>query len=136
MSELHYFNPAQNLERGESSMHVIEVREGDEVIGGADIEYFSSPVPFYQVSDLWISHEHHGEGHGSKVMDYIEKMLKQKGKAGFLVDAIDANSPAKGMYERRGWQRVPDSLGQYVFNLPKGVKPDIFQNVQYRGEGT
>ena len=44
-------------------------------------------------------------------MEYIEAMLKKKGKAGFLVDAIDSRSPAKGFYARRGWLHVPNSHG-------------------------
>ncbi len=60
-------------------------------------------------------------------------MLKRKGKAGFLVNAIDSESLANGFYARRGWRLVPGSSEQYVFNLPKEVGPEVFQNVQYRG---
>ncbi len=134
MSELRYFTPKQNIERDEYPMHVIEIREGDELVAGADIEYFSTPVPFYQISDLWVKHEYHGRRYGSRLMKYIEDMLIAKRKAGFLVDAIDPTSPARGFYARRGWLPVPHSLGQYVFNLPKGTSPDIFKNVELRGD--
>ncbi len=78
MSELRYFNPAQNIERNEPAIHTIEVHNEDgEIIGGADIEYFSKPIPFYQVTDLWVKYEHHGKGYGSKVMQYVVVMKKK-----------------------------------------------------------
>lgn len=48
MPELRYFNPFQNKERDELPMHTIEVHDDNgKIIGGADIEYFSKPIPFY-----------------------------------------------------------------------------------------
>jgi GNAT superfamily N-acetyltransferase len=133
MPEIFYHSPRQNIEQNGHACHTVEIREGKILLGGADIEYFSKPIPFYQISALWTEYEHRGKGYGSKVMEYIERLLKEKRKAGFLVDAIDSDSPAKGFYARRGWIKVPDSFGQYVFNLPKNVGPEIFQNVQCRG---
>ncbi len=127
MPELFYHNPAQNIERGENAKHTIEVRDGDELIGGAEIEYFSKPLPVYQVSHLWVEPDHQGKGYSTKVMAYIERMLKQKGRAGVLVDSIDQDSLASGLYARRGWLLVPDSDCLYVYNLPKGVEPKLFQ---------
>ncbi len=132
MPEIIYQNPAQNIEQGGESRHTIEVREGDEVIGSAEIDYFSKPIPVYQVTDLWTEPEHQGKGHASKVMEYIEQMLRKKGKAGVLVDAIDVDSPASGFYARRGWLPVPGSQGVHVYNLPAGVGPEVFQAYEYR----
>lgn len=59
-------------------------------------------------------------------------MLKKKKRAGFLVDAIMDGNPAKGFYERRGWIPVPGGKDQFVYNLPKTVKPEVFVGMEYR----
>ncbi len=133
MSEIRYHNPKENIAREEEPRHTIDIEIDGELIGRADIEYGSKPIPHYQLSNLYVEYEYQGKGYGSKIMDYLEKMLVKKGKAGVLVDAIDTESAAEGMYERRGWKRVPPAFkNQFVFNLPKGVTPDIFQNYEMR----
>ena len=133
MSEIRYHNPEANRERGEEPHHTIDIVIDDELIGRADIEYGSKPIPYYQLSGLYVESEFQQKGYGSKIMDYFEKMLKEKGKAGVLVDAIDPSAPQAKMYEKRGWLPVPPAFkGQYVFNLPKGVSPDIFENYEIR----
>lgn len=65
-------------------------------------------------------------------MDKIEEKLRKTGRAGFLVDAIFDDSPARGMYARRDWIPVPGGRDQFVFNLPKDVDPARFVGVEYR----
>lgn len=102
------------------------------VIAGAEINYFSSPIPHYQITDIWVEHEMQGMGIGSELMEKIEAMLVKKGRAGFLVDAILDTNPATGFYERRGWIPVPRNKYQYVFNLPNGVSANKFMGIELR----
>lgn len=133
MRKLEYRNPIQNIETGREARHTIDVtNEHGEVIGGAEIDYFSKPIPYYQITDIWVDHIKHGQGIGSEIMEKIEKILIDKGRAGFLVDAIWDTNPANGFYERRGWIPVPGNKKQYVFNLPKDVSVDKFIGVEYR----
>lgn len=121
------------MERGEEPAHTIEVVGDDgEVIAQAEINYFSRPMPYYQLTDLYTDRAHQGKGFASRIMDAFEAKLKTTGKAGFLVDGILPGSDASGMYERRGWIPVPGGLGQYVYNLPAGTGPEKFIGVEMR----
>lgn len=132
MEEITYISPQENLGRDEEPKHTIEFKIDDEVIGKAEIEYFSKPFPLYQISDLYIEPEHQGEGKASKIMEKVEEMLKERKKPGVLVDAIDEDSPAKGMYQRRGWQEVPDQGGLFVYNLPDKISIDQLRGYRDR----
>ncbi|MBI2473631.1 GNAT family N-acetyltransferase [Candidatus Uhrbacteria bacterium] len=132
--EVHYRNPEANLEQGEDPKHTFEIidEKTGEPLARAEIEYFSKPIPYYQVSDLYTEHAYQGKGYASRIMKEIEDMLKKKNRTGFLVDAIFSDNPASGFYERRGWIPVPGNKDQYVFNLPKNVDATIFQSVEMR----
>ena len=133
MKNFEYHNPSSNKERGEDPRHTFELKneEGD-VIAGAEIDYYSSPIPYYQVTDIWVDHDQQGQGIASELMKTIEEMLKHKKKTGFLVDAIMEGNPAKGFYERRGWRPIPGRTDQYVYNLPKNIEPAIFVGAEHR----
>jgi GNAT superfamily N-acetyltransferase len=132
--EVHYRNPETNLEQGEDPQHTLEIidEKTGETIARAEIEYFSKPIPYYQVSDLYTEQAYQGRGYASKIMEKIEEMLKKKKRPGFLVDAIFSDHPASGFYQRRGWIPVPGNNEQYVFNLPKNADVKIFQFVEAR----
>lgn len=133
MDEIHYRNPQLNIERGEDQQHTVEmIDEEGRVLGRAEIHYYSKPIPYYQITDIYTELDYQGQGVASKIMVWIEQWLKQKKKTGFLVDAIDTESPASGFYERRGWIPVPGNRFQFVYNLPKNVQPDIFIGVEAR----
>lgn len=135
MRSFEYHNPLANIERGEVPRHTFELQNKDGVvIAGAEIDYFSKPIPYYQITDIWVDHDQQGQGIASELMENIESMLKKKKRAGFLVDAIMEGNPAKGFYQRRGWIPVPGPAfkSQYVFNLPNGVLPEIFVAVEQR----
>ena len=116
-----YSNPKENLERGEDSLHTIDLILDGKVIGRAEITYYSKPFPLYQISDLYVEIEHQGAGRAGKIMEQVESFLKARKRAGVLVDAIDIDSSASGMYKRRGWQEVPGQRDLFVYNLPKSA---------------
>lgn len=130
--QIQYLSPKEALGRGESPQHRLDLFVDGEKIGSAEIDYFSRPLPLYQLSDLCILFEHHSKGYGSQIMDQVEAWLKKKKKPGVLVDAIDADAPAYGMYERRGWKRIPDSSYLYVFNWPEGVSLDVLKGYAFQ----
>lgn len=122
MESFNHISPIENIK--DPYMHKMELLVDGERVGEADVEYFSKPFPIYQISHLSVDYKKQGMGYGSKLMENIENWLKKKGKAGVLVDAIDMDSPAAGMYARRGWTEVPNSFGLHVFNMPKGATID------------
>ncbi|MCC2631300.1 MAG: Acetyltransferase domain [Candidatus Paceibacter sp.] len=130
MESFNHISPIDNIEDPYS--HKMELIVDGEKVGEADVEYFSRPFPLYQISSMGVEFEKQGQGFGSKLMGYIEGVLKKKGKAGVLVDAIDPSSPAAGMYARRGWIEVPDSNGLHVFNMPKGATIDQLKGYVFR----
>ena len=136
MNKVEYRSPAQNLEFEADTYHTFEICDPKgEIISRAEVEYFSKPIPYYQLTDISTEHDYRGEGFASLVMDAFEAFLKKRGKAGFLVDAIMDGDPAQGWYERRGWLQVAkekEHIGQYVFNLPKDVLPSVFRKVEMR----
>ncbi|MCR4313633.1 MAG: GNAT family N-acetyltransferase [Candidatus Uhrbacteria bacterium] len=133
MKIFEYHNPEANKDRGEDPRHTFELKGAKgETIAGAEIDYYSKPIPHYQVTDIWVDFEHQGQGIASELMGKIEEMLKAKKRAGFLVDAIMEGNPTKGFYERRGWIPVPGGMNQFVFNLPRGAEPESFISVENR----
>lgn len=132
MEKLKVYNPKENKERKEDLIHQIDLEIDGKKIATAEIVYYSKPVPLYQIDLLYVNKEYQGQGYGTRIMAQIEKMLKQKHKAGVLVEGIKESSPAKGMYKRRGWQAVPKEPGMFVYNLPKGVLPEKFTGYIHR----
>ena len=98
----------------------IDLEVAGKLVGRAKIKYSDVPFSMYWIHDLKIQPQAQGEGYGSKVMEHIESILLEKNVAGVLLDNISENSPAYGMYERRGWIKVPGSKYGYAFNLPTG----------------
>ena len=127
-----YQNPKNNLERDKEPIHTLELEINGKIIGTAEIEYFSKPFPFYQISHIGVDYPYKGQGYGSKMMDFIENFLREMRRAGVLLEAIDPDSPAAGMYARRGWQELPDSDGVHAYNLPKDIPIEILINYERR----
>lgn len=132
MEKIAYNNPKENLEKGEDPIHTFDISLDNKIIGRAEITYYSKPFPLYQIDSLFIEPEYQGVGRGSEIMDQIENFLKKRNKAGVLVDAIDLNSPASGMYERRGWQQIPGEDYLYAYNLPKKAKLEDLRSYSTR----
>lgn len=128
--EVHYTSPAEQLEEP-LPHHAFELLKDDKVIGGAEVEYFSRPLPFYQLTELWVEPEYTGSGGASRIMDQVENFLEERKKPGILTDAITDDNPAKGLYERRGWQLVPDQM-LHVYNWPDHVPTSILQGYAFR----
>lgn len=111
--------------------HKFELKDGTKVVGGAEIDYFSKPLPLYQLTDLWIDFEYAGRGNASRLMTQVETFLKERRKPGVLTEAI-LDGPAQGMYGRRGWMAVPDMPGRYVYNWPEHVSVDVLKGYEMR----
>lgn len=105
--------------------HIHEFILDGEKIGRAELSYFSRPIKFYCLQYIEIDPEHTGKGHGSGLMAAVEYFLKEKKAAGILIDIMDPEEDAYGMYERRGWKKMDLPSGQednwYGYNLPENV---------------
>lgn len=136
MEELHYTSPKEAFEKEEFPLHTFELIVDGKKIGSASAMYFSKPLPMYQITNLAIDDpELQGKGFGGKIMSGIEEWLQDKKKPGILVDAIHADSPAKGMYTRRGWEYVKEleqSADIYVYNWPNDVDKSILRGFKQR----
>ncbi len=113
------------MEMGEEPQHRFELIVDGEIIGAAEVNYFSKPIPLYQVTDLYVDIKYKGKGYASKIMDQVEEWLKERRRPGVLVDAITDGDSAQGMYQKRGWKVVPGGYGLHVFNWPENVDLSI-----------
>jgi len=132
MEGIQYSSPKESVDQDEKPQHRFDLVVGGERIGAAEIDYFSKPLPLYQVTDLYVDFEHKGKGYASQIMDQVETWLRVKKKPGVLVEAILDGDPAKGMYERRGWQPVPNSLGLHVYNWPDDIDLSVLDGYPQR----
>lgn len=125
-------NSKESWQERDQGIHVFEIMENGEVIAGAELSYLSKPVPLYQLSDLWVEYSHHGQGLGSRLMDQVEDFLRKRKKPGVLVEAILEDNPAKGMYQKRGWVKIPNMMHLFIFNQPKNLDWKVFQGYSMR----
>jgi GNAT superfamily N-acetyltransferase len=132
ISSIQYVDPKKDLEEEGLGQHRFDLIVEGVKVGGAEINYFSKPLPLYQLTDLYIEPNFQGKGFGSQLIDRFEKMLLARKRSGVLVDAIFEDSKSKGMYERRGWKEVPESCGLYVFNWPENISLDVMKGYASR----
>ncbi len=118
--------------------HRISLFEGRREIGSAELTYHGTPVPLYYLASLYVIKERRatqdrpGAKYGTRLMDEVEKMLRDKKKMGLVQDGIDPNSPARGMYARRGWRNIPALPGWYVYNMPEGLDLASLTNLDFK----
>jgi GNAT superfamily N-acetyltransferase len=129
MSEnITYTSPEENLERGHLPVHYFSIESEGKEIGKAEIRYYSRPFPHYVIEELQIFDQDEREkGYGSMALERIESFLSERRKAGIVVDGIADDNPARGMYERRGWSRLPGEDAVYAYNLPNSVDISTLQ---------
>jgi GNAT superfamily N-acetyltransferase len=132
MENIQYLSPKESMENGDEPQHHFDLIIDGEKIGSAEINYFSKPIPLYQVTDLYVDFEHKGKGYASKIMDEVEKWIRSRRKPGILVDAIMEGDVAQGMYEKRGWLKVPSNRGLYVLNWPNDVDLSLLDGYSFR----
>ena len=129
---IRYSNPIESKELGEMEQHRFDLMIDGEVVGAAEIDYFSKPIPLYQITDVYVDFDRKGRGHASEIMDQVEAFLIKRKKPGVLVDAIWKFDPAANMYAKRGWKKVPGTHGRHVFNWPPDVPLDVLSGFQFR----
>jgi GNAT superfamily N-acetyltransferase len=132
MEKFVYHSSKENRISGRSGIHSLDLEIDGKIIGVAEMAYFSTPFPFYYLDELYVEYKKQGKGYGSKIMDQVENWLIEKRRAGVVTDAIDTDSPASGMYERRGWKKIPGHDHSYAFNLPKSAKIEDLVGYQLR----
>lgn len=131
-----YRTPKENKEREDDTVHTFTLEIDGEVVGEIHAIYYSKPIPFYSLDDVYVYSKYRGQGYGSHIMDSFENFLKKKKKAGVLFDGIAMLSPASGMYERRGWKKIPGMETGYAFNLPDTVPIERIAHWHKRGNST
>ena len=127
-----YRDSKENLELGNLPLHTFEVTQGDgTIIGGAELTYYSRPYPFYLVDGVYVDFEEQGKGHGGRLMDAVENFLRERKRAGVLVEAVFEESNS-GWYQRRGWEKVPGEDYLYAYNLPSNMDITKLKNFVFR----
>lgn len=99
--------------------------------GFAELVYFGKPVPAYYLEYMQTNPSHRGKGFGGELIEQVNAFIASKGKMGVLVDAVEEDSAARGIYERHGWQStyIPDLL---VLNPPSGITNETIADVEKR----
>jgi GNAT superfamily N-acetyltransferase len=103
MEGINYRSPKESSEE-ELKQHRFELVIDNKKIGSAELDYFSRPIPLYQLTELYVDYEQKGKGYASQIMDTVEEWLRSRKKPGILADGIFEDDPAKGMYAKRGWK--------------------------------
>lgn len=130
--KISYSNPVENLKKEDEPIHSFDLVINSELIGRAEISYYSKPLPYYQVDALYVEENFQSRGYAGKIMEQVEEFLKKRKKTGLIVDGILDGLPARGMYERRGWQRIPGESDLFAYNLPNDFEIEKLKNYYYR----
>lgn len=130
------YSKPKNSEEFSGPKHTFEYYDEEhEILSRASLEYFSKPLPFYEVAFLeTYAAIDRNQGNAGFVMDQVESFLISKKRPGVLRNAIKDSNPTRGMYVKRGWHVVIQSDGKelYVFNWPKGVPLQQMHNYEQR----
>lgn len=132
MEKAQYLSPKEAMENDERPQHHFDLVVDGVKIGSAEIDYFSKPLPLYQVTDLYVDFAEKGKGYASQIMTQVEEWLTERKKPGVILDAIVEGDPAEGMYAKRGWTAVPGGRGLHVFNWPKDVDLSVLKGYPLR----
>jgi GNAT superfamily N-acetyltransferase len=122
--EVVYTNAQENFEQEGTGQHHFSVFVDGKKVGAAEINYYSKPLPLYQLTDLYVEYEYQGKGYATELLDQFESFLVKRKKPGTLVNAI-IDDDKHDLYTKRGWIEVPDGHGLMVFNWPKEVSLEI-----------
>ena len=80
--DIQYLSPEAAMEQGEQPQHRLDLIVDGEKIGSAEIDYFSKPLPLYQLSNLYVLFEHHSQGYATQIMEQVEAFLRERKKPG------------------------------------------------------
>lgn len=100
------------------------IRNETEILGFLELVKLNKPFPFYYLKQMDIYEEHQGQKHGKEFILQANKFLEESNMPGVLIDSIYSHTnPAKGMYERNGWQKL-DYGEMYIYNPPPELSPE------------
>jgi len=87
------------------------------LVGFAELVYFSKPISAYYLEYMRVTKERRGQGFGSELIEQVNAFLKEKGKMGILVDAIEEDQAALGMYLSHGWKETYIQIYSFLMSL-------------------
>ena len=70
------------MQNDEIPQHRFDLIVNGEKIGAAEINYYSKPIPIYQITNLFVDFEYKGKGYASQIMSQVEEWLKARKKSG------------------------------------------------------
>jgi len=133
---VNYIKPAESETEEQFRHHRFEIKVDGEVVSAAEVNYYTKPIPLYQVSDLYTEFNHQSKGYGSAIMEKVEQFLIDRGRPGILVDnSIHTSADGRSFYLDRGRVRI-DELDRLVYNLSDKIDSSIFLNYETRGQET
>lgn len=139
MRSFEYKSPQENkVEEDLGEPHTFKVYIDGKVAGVGIVDYFSKPLPIYQLTTLYSEIEFQKQGVATEILDKVEQWAKARKKPVMLVDAIideevdEHGNKAKGMYARRGWIEIEGQYGRHVYNWPKNVSTDVLKGFECR----
>lgn len=102
---------------------VFVLRRSGPVVGGVALRP-DGDVPTGQLlAKLYVHPEHWGAGYGSALLEHAV-LAAWEVSDGLNLWVLEHNTGARKLYERRGWQLVPD---RYLANDPPEVRDVLYQ---------
>jgi predicted GNAT family acetyltransferase len=132
MPSFEHKKPPETYQESGEHVHRLELTENGEKVGYAEFDYRNDPFPFYYISLIFVDREQRQKGFGSEILRKLNKFLDEKGRAGFLINAISYKNPARNMYAEHGWELLPGKEDYYVYNLPKDLEPGRLEKALYQ----
>ncbi|MBN2308605.1 MAG: GNAT family N-acetyltransferase [Candidatus Hydrogenedentes bacterium] len=84
--------------------------EGGRVVGWAFLWEMDCGMPTF---GLAVADSHRGQGLGSRLMDAVIEAGRAAGKSKVVLTVVQDNEKARRMYERRGFVRTGETVGEH-----------------------
>ena len=114
---------------------VFQIKSGNKLLARAEAKIISGPEPLIFLYGMGVDPEHMSQRLSVKLMDSVESFIKKENKLGLLYDQIlgPKSHRVYGMYERRGWQRVPKRSSLMHFNAGPDAPLDQLSYIYDQG---
>lgn len=99
--------------------HRISIELDGQEVGYAEMLYFSEPTRFYYITYVEVQPGCRGKKLGSRIVESVNKFLDNKKLPGVLIDFIEPEDKAAGIYERHGWQIT--NFDDFMVYSPRSV---------------
>ena len=119
-AEIHYYPPGKHPEgrifRNDRSDHLLALECPWAYLGTLRFSLLSNPRPHCYLELLYIPEPYRQSGFATRLLKSSNGYLQSNNLFGLLLNQISDSHPARKIYERNGWEPMPDYPGWYNFN--------------------